>query len=200
MKKLIIVVLIMCFCICTSTAVKAEVKFGAFSCWDEFFLPVKFWDSQIADKGYAFFREIRFEDQSICIMHLGFYDSSNSKMMNAFLFSPMPSKDKLEESSKIFYAFDYHLALAVFPQERSKVRVIAYKKAEDELQFFEQWELFKEEENVVPKDSKFRQAFTEWLEKQVGPEEVISENMVNFMLLKGFAITKVIVGNGVKTK
>ena len=201
MKKLIIVFLVMCFCICTSMAVNAEVKFGAFSCWDEFFLPVKFWDSQIATKGYAFFREIRFEDQSICITHLGFYDSLNSKIINAFLFSPMPLKKEFTGSDKDFTAFDYQLALAAFPQNENKIKVIAYKKTGDELQFFEQWEISpKERENLVPKNSRFSQIFTEWLEKQIGSEKVISENMVNFMLLKGFAITRVIVADGVYIK
>lgn len=167
MQKLFLIIFIVCTIVGINSVVLAEVKFGSWEKWDEE-LPSadsKDWNLVIERGPKPIHWEPSGGDIIILTTPLFFSSSIKERLIVTFYFSgDINIKDW--DSAKIVTNATF--ALAVFPPERKKCIVRAYKKDKGIFKFFEEWKIpFKNDEPVVLEDVKFRQIFREFIVEQM---------------------------------
>jgi len=167
MKKIFVIVLIM---LVFSLGVEAKVKFGSWDKWDEELPPAdnENWHWIVSDNEAMIWKLKGFgnagSDVVLLFSDLYFYGVKSGKTKaSAFFYS-------LDMDVKKWDIFDASLALVAFPPTEGRVTIRAYKMENEKFQFFEEWQIaFQNQEVVVPKDTEFRKILKEWLEKQIAP-------------------------------
>lgn len=162
MKKLLLIVLLIMCVIVIATPVLAKLKFGEWSKWDERLPPEKYWNSPI-----YYTREIHSKDtkeEIFWITNLFFCNNKKcSERIAGILFS-----EKRPEVRNNVLSSDFEIGLIVFPPQKNKARVMVYKKIENKLKFFEEWEIpFENNVEIVPLDSEFQGWFRNWIKEQI---------------------------------
>jgi len=183
MKKLILIVLIVCFVVSIGIVALAKVSFGNWSKWHQELPPADneawYWAVKTNKPSV-----LNLKDFNITLLFSDTYffgTKSGKTKASVFFYSSGMDVEKWDIP-------DASLALAAFPPKKNKMIIRAYKMEENKIfKFFEQWEIpFKKEGIVVPKDTKFRKEFEEWVKSQISFEITISqlEDLIHFMLPK----------------
>ena len=166
----------MCFVVSIGIVALAEIKFGNWDQWDPQLPPAKnqswYWaistnkPREMTLKGWG----IGGSDILLIFSDLFFLGDKKGKTRASVLFYSSGNIENWDIP-------DDSLAIAAFPG-KEKIIIRAYKMEDQVFKFFEQWEIScKFNENVVPKDARFRKEVKQWIKAQMPPEEMMPEDM-----------------------
>jgi len=144
---------------------EAKVKFGNWDKWDEELPPADNESWYWVIPGLNEPRECRIGVNVVALLFsdIYFYGDKKGKTKASVVFYSSGMDVKKWDIP------DASLALAAFPPKKGRMVIRTYKMEDRVFRFLEEWEIpFKENENVVPKDAKFRGIFGEWL-RQISP-------------------------------
>lgn len=183
MKKLILIVLLAFMCMSVINVAVAKVKFANWDRWEEEFPPKDYWKDSI-----GFLREIIYLDNKtpICIAMNRYMENEKGDEICIILFSPFGENPE----TIIKGTANYKFALVAFPPKKGEITIRAYKNDDKILKFFEDWKiLFRNHEEAVLKDTKFRQVFKKWAATEVSIKLIVFEKQ-KFTLLFDFETEK----------
>ena len=193
MKKLILILLTIILCMSIFITVSAEINFVGWDKWDQQLPPENnkswhwTWPSKKPGEYIIKSSGIVGDDLIILSSDLYYGKRLNMKAVSVCLYS----YGDIRGNDLDWYISNADIALAVFPPKKGRIIIISYKKKDDILKFFEEWEIkyqvskIIETEIVVPLQSKFREEFKKWLESISSLDsEDINKNLLNFILPK----------------
>ena len=190
MKKLILIVLIVCFVVTITAPVLSKVSFGGWDRWDEQLPPADneswYWAIKTNEPRTMTLKNFGGLGNDVVVLFsdIWFFASKSGKIKaTAFFYSQGGNIDV-----KDWDIPNADLAIVAFPVKKGEVIIRTYKM-EGEMKdrvfkFFEEWKIaFKDHEIIVPLEVKFYKEFENWLRK-ISSRNIISEDIVNFMLPK----------------